>query len=329
MPRVHVDTAFTVIQMIRAAETLHGVAAESILRRAGVPASRVANPLLPLPVPEGSRILAAALALTGDPLLGLKAGRMSQLRRSFGLAGVFLTHAPDARLAMEKSIMVQNRTGNAVATSLEEQDGTTSLRTRRRVDRSAYAEQVLDFHMGVGVTSSELYSDPRSHAHAVEVPPEWLERVGKDAYEQVIGRPTIAAAQHGLCYRTEGLRAALPVDADVFEVLAPEVEGVLSLLPEVQTLRDVVGAAIEQRLEHDGARPNLGAVARMLAMAPRTLQARLREEDTSLRALLDEARARLAAKWLARGLSQAEVAARLGFSESAAFRRAWRRWKPS
>jgi AraC-like DNA-binding protein len=64
----------------------------------------------------------------------------------------------------------------------------------------------------------------------------------------------------------------------------------------------------------------------MLAMSPRTLQMRLREEDTSLRSLLDDVRGRLALRWLAKGIPRDEVSARLGFSESSAFRRACRRW---
>lgn len=107
------------------------------------------------------------------------------------------------------------------------------------------------------------------------------------------------------------------------------VERELSMLPSLYSLRDVVTALLEQRLERGDGVSGLEEIARMLAMSPRTLQARLHEEETSLRNLVDVVRHRLAARWLAAGLSRHDFAARLGFREAAAFRRAWRRWNAS
>jgi AraC-like DNA-binding protein len=62
-------------------------------------------------------------------------------------------------------------------------------------------------------------------------------------------------------------------------------------------------------------------------MSTRTLQRRLAEEGTSFRGLLDDVRRTAAARHLRTpGLSNAEVAYVLGFSELAAFQRAFRRW---
>jgi AraC-like DNA-binding protein len=68
-------------------------------------------------------------------------------------------------------------------------------------------------------------------------------------------------------------------------------------------------------------------VARRLAMTPRTLQRRLAQTGTSFEALRDDARKQAADVYLADAtLSIAEVAYLLGFSEPAAFHRAFRRW---
>jgi AraC-like DNA-binding protein len=58
----------------------------------------------------------------------------------------------------------------------------------------------------------------------------------------------------------------------------------------------------------------------------RTLQQRLQEEITSLQRIAGAMRRTLALRWLEQGLSRQMVSARLGYSESSAFRRAWRRW---
>lgn len=71
----------------------------------------------------------------------------------------------------------------------------------------------------------------------------------------------------------------------------------------------------------------LAHVSRALRCSPRTLQRRLRDAGTSLQSLLDEVRYQRAQEMLgdpARGLK--DIAATLGFSEPAAFHRAFVRW---
>jgi AraC-like DNA-binding protein len=68
-------------------------------------------------------------------------------------------------------------------------------------------------------------------------------------------------------------------------------------------------------------------VARRLGVSRRTLRRRLATEGTSMPALLDEARCRLACRALKLpGTSVKEVAEFLQFSEPSAFRRAFKRW---
>jgi AraC-like DNA-binding protein len=72
---------------------------------------------------------------------------------------------------------------------------------------------------------------------------------------------------------------------------------------------------------------SLASVARELAVGARTLQRRLAAEGLTFRAVVDDARRELARQYLAGGAqSLAEVALLLGFSEQAAFQRAFMRW---
>ena len=72
---------------------------------------------------------------------------------------------------------------------------------------------------------------------------------------------------------------------------------------------------------------SIDAVARGLAMSPRTLQRRLSQEGTSFDNLREEVRKHSAETFLAdRTLSVGEVAFLLGFSEPGAFHRAFKRW---
>jgi AraC-like DNA-binding protein len=85
---------------------------------------------------------------------------------------------------------------------------------------------------------------------------------------------------------------------------------------------------IEQRLE-----PMLAAgpvrideVARALGYGRQTLYRRLKAEGVTFEQILDRLRRRLATRFLREGLSVKETAYRLGFSDPAAFSRAFKRW---
>ena len=70
----------------------------------------------------------------------------------------------------------------------------------------------------------------------------------------------------------------------------------------------------------------VAAVAKRLAVSPRTLRRRLHEEGTSHAQLVEEVRHRLAQQYLGQGRTVDDVATSLGFVHVRAFRAAMRRW---
>jgi AraC-like DNA-binding protein len=80
-------------------------------------------------------------------------------------------------------------------------------------------------------------------------------------------------------------------------------------------------------IEVQKGRGDLASVGRALALSKRTLQRRLDQEGVSFRALTDEVRCGLATQYLVGGRTGlSEIALLLGFSEQAAFQRAFLRW---
>lgn len=64
-----------------------------------------------------------------------------------------------------------------------------------------------------------------------------------------------------------------------------------------------------------------------MSLSERTLRRRLAAEGTSVRKLIDEVRAALAAEFLISGsLSVAQIAAQVGYLEVSSFSQAFRRW---
>ena len=114
-------------------------------------------------------------------------------------------------------------------------------------------------------------------------------------------------------------------DAKLCALLDKHAEALLTHYPYHN---DLIGRTREIiRTELKGGNPAIESVAHQLAMSPRTLQRKLREHDTSHQQLLDDLRKNLARRYLDEpSMSIGEVAYLLGFSESSAFHRAFKRW---
>jgi AraC-like DNA-binding protein len=81
-------------------------------------------------------------------------------------------------------------------------------------------------------------------------------------------------------------------------------------------------------LEKQNGFPSLQVTARLFHMTPRTLHRRLVEEGTSYRELLESVRHTLAVEHLKSGrFGMDEIAYRLGYTDLANFRRAFKRWE--
>jgi AraC-like DNA-binding protein len=108
-------------------------------------------------------------------------------------------------------------------------------------------------------------------------------------------------------------------------VLDRYAEELLAKLPQQESLVDSVRREISVGLR--GGDPGLEAIAQKLVVAPRTLQRKLKEAGTSHQELLDEMRRELSIYYLQeRQMAVCEVAFLLGFSETSAFHRAFKRW---
>ncbi len=104
----------------------------------------------------------------------------------------------------------------------------------------------------------------------------------------------------------------------LLEARTPEGDGIGETALAVEsTLRDLLPRGVADK----------DAVARSLGVSARTLARRLKAEGTTFQQALDDVRAQLARYWLAEGsLAIYEVAFMLGYSETSAFHRAFRRW---
>jgi len=134
-----------------------------------------------------------------------------------------------------------------------------------------------------------------------------------------------SSARSAISIPAEVLRLAMPAaDAATAQACVQQCEDLL----QARRQRRGMAARVRTRLIRDpGQLPAMAAIAREFCITERTLHRRLAAEHTSYRALVDEVRVNLASALLESGLTVEETARRLGYSETAAFTRAFIRMR--
>jgi AraC-like DNA-binding protein len=124
----------------------------------------------------------------------------------------------------------------------------------------------------------------------------------------------------------EALDEALPsADPRLHAVIRSHADRLLEELPRVESLTTRVRELLMTGLASDTA--TLTHVANTLHISERTLARRLEDEGTSFKLLLEDLRRRLALRYVGDSdLAFSEIAFLLGFSQVAAFHRAFKRW---
>jgi AraC-like DNA-binding protein len=147
-------------------------------------------------------------------------------------------------------------------------------------------------------------------------------------YERTFGSASLefAAPFSGFELNWRCLETPLPTaDSSLHDVLRKHAEAALAELPRAETLTERVRGVVASELP--GGASSVVRVAKTLHMSPRTLERKLAGEGTTFSALLEELRRQLAFRYVgADALDLSEVALLLGFSQTSAFHRAFKRW---
>ena len=116
-------------------------------------------------------------------------------------------------------------------------------------------------------------------------------------------------------------------DAALHGLLESQAEAAVSRVHRAGTASGELRRALAVRLARGDEVQSIEALAGQLAMSPRTLQRRLAEEHSSYQDIVAETRREAAERFLSdSALSAGEIASLLGYSEPAAFHRAFKRW---
>jgi AraC-like DNA-binding protein len=301
-----------------------GLDGSAIAARAGIDAATLTDADGRVPRAALTRLWELAVEESGDPAFGLEAARHT-LQTTFHALGYAVLASTTMREAVERIIRYRRLIGEIIQLRLED-DGDTS---RFLVDVSAghgvVPPQAVDAFMAVMVRQARLLQGGRdAPPHAVSLEREAPEDT--TPYTRTFRAPvSFGQPANFLEYAREDLDRRLPAaNAELARQNDEVVVRYLARLEESGVLVKTRQALLDSL--PSGA-PTKQQIAKRLGMSPRSLQRMLAGEGTSFTDVLAEARLTLAKSYLDEGrLPVTEIAFVLGFADTSAFSRAFRRW---
>jgi AraC-like DNA-binding protein len=301
-----------------------GLDGAAIAARAGIDAATLADADGRVPRAALTRLWELAVEESGDPAFGLEAARHT-LQTTFHALGYAVLASTTMREAVERIIRYRRLIGEILQLRLEDHGDASRLVVDVSAGRGVVPPQAVDAFMAVMVRQARLLQGGRSSPpRAVS-----LERSAPEddsPYLRAFGT-TVSFAQPAnfLEYARDDLDRRLPsANAELARQNDEVVVRYLARLEQSGVLVKTRQALLESL--PSGA-PTKPGIARRLGMSPRSLQRMLAGEGTSFTDLLAEARLTLAKSYLDEGrLPVTEIAFVLGFADTSAFSRAFRRW---
>ena len=301
----------------------HGVDAQEVFDACRVPLELFADPEATISFVEGDDLLGRAATLTGREDFGLLVGQRAPAQ-SLGALGYLMLSAPTVRAALDALTAHINVHDRGAVVALRVENRTAALRYSLVVPGLRRADQIYGLSIAVGQGILRALCGPHWRAEAVNF--SFARPTLVEPYRECFGvTPNFDAAESSLVFADSYLDQALPgADAFLNRVMRDHVgasaEG--AGMEIVEEVRRVLRASPPPGLA------SLEAVARQLGLHERTLKRRLAARGTAFRSVRETLLGDIARDLLRNtSLEIAEIAAALGYSEVAAFTRAFRRWE--
>lgn len=275
-----------------------------------------------VPIAVAHEMLRAAIEVTGDQDLGLKAARTTEYGHFEALEYAAGT-AANWRQALQVMVKLAPLVNDAAQFRFEVDGEHALLVLASRVPLSRSAADFCTAAFWVSVHRWMSGQLPQGEVWLAHPQPQDLSEYRKSFGD---ARILFDTAENALLLPAGLLDVPLTrADKRLHAVLMAHAERMLAELPRVESLSERVRRGITETMP-DGT-VSAERVAAMLNMSRRTLSRQLGAEGTSFRALLEEVRQRFAKHYLeSTNMGAADIAFMLGFSQSAAFVRAFRRW---
>jgi AraC-like DNA-binding protein len=303
-----------------------GVDVARVLGEAGLTESALLDPGTRVS-PELGRAIGGALFRAANlPTMGLEAARRLRLG-DLDVFGYLLKHADNLWSMLQVASQYSRLLGDTASVEVASLTDSVEVSLGRSGGRKLLHEG-SDFAAGVFVLSARALFGEDVSPREVRLP--CARPRDERPYQQFFGCPLSFDAECvTLVYASALLH--LPsrhADPQLSGILRRQADQSVSKVPQDAAVPTRVRAYVAEHLDQGDA--GLAVIAAKLAMSERTLRRRLREAGTGYRALVDDVRRERALMLADQGLHTAtEIAVMVGFEDSTAFARAFRRWTGS
>lgn len=301
--------------------------ANTLYRAVGLNPAVPKDPDARIPFAQIVALYEQAAVMTGDDWFGLRVGEHVDAT-AFDVLGYSVINSPTFGAALDRVVRYNFIWTNGSCFTVENVNGRTtveyvyldeSIHERRHDVEMTFAALVV---LGRRVTGVDWA--PREIRFQHERPPDTSE------HERIFQCPILfGAITNDFVFDSSYLN--LPIikaDARLCALLDRHANELLARYPREDSLVERMRTLLKDEL--NGGDASLEVLAAKLGMSARTLQRKLHALGTSHQELLDEMRKDLALRYLREpGMAVCEVAYLLGFSESSAFHRAFKRWTGS
>ncbi len=300
----------------------HGVDPSEVLALAGLDPRGLAEPARAISYAAMGRLLSHCVALSGCPHFGLLAGARLELS-ALGAVGFLVQHSPDVGTGLRNLIAFMHQ---------DQHGGVPTLATDGEEARLGYliyqpdvesVEQIWDGALANCANILRALCGPELRPREIAL--ERAPPADPQAYRRIFGAPVrFDAGENYIAFSADWLTQPVPnADAMLYRVLLHQVEerqpGGAAGFPAA--LRGVIRTLlITGRCSADEA-------ATLFGFHRRTLHRRLKAEGLTFEGLVEAVRFELAQELLGGTRNPfSQIAATLGYADSTAFSRAFRRW---
>ena len=298
-----------------------GLAVEPLLARSGISESLLASPLARVSQRQFAALLRVLRRALRDEIWGLTSRPIRP--GSFAQCARLLLQSSSLEEALRKGFAFWHLLIDDFTPRLECHGGLARVRLDRHVPENArldYAQKTfMLFSLGLVSWLVARRVSVVTVDYTTSLPVAEMSRV----YQAPIRR---GQPQFGFSFEARWL--ALPVvqsEQSLLEFLANAPGNLFVKYRDSSSASQRIRRLLQRNLGTE--MPSLEIVARQLGTTPQTLRRRLRDEGRGFQALKDELRRDAAIALLGdSGVSLAEVALRLGFSEPSTFHRAFKKW---
>jgi AraC-like DNA-binding protein len=319
MPLIRVSSLLPVVRELERRR----LPVEAILARHLMNRDELGNPYAEVPLARYVALLESAAEFAGDPGFGATVGTAFR-PIALGPVGLLFSASSTLRRGLERLVHTLATWQDGTSIGLHDEDG--ALVWTYRVEDPLIWPRRQDSEYTLAATVTIAREAFGSAARLVEAQVEHPEPADPGPLARILGlRPAYAQPTNRLIFDLrEADRRQRSEDPEMMAMLGRHLDDLRTPAGEGGLLAQV-RALIGLHLGHRTI--SVPMVARELGVSARTLQRRLADEGTSLRALLLQVRVDLGRVHLRDGrTSNAEIARALGYTDSTAF---WRAFKAS